>query len=169
MFGQDAYLKAPFYFISGDFTVTSGHDDTHCTITRRPLNERPQICQCSLKLEELLRALARLGAEYPEAVEVLQQAERCQALSCPVCIDALPQAVSVQELARAGREPSKAAELLEAGADLTAELRTPDPEIINAGSELGATPNLLEKSAGRRPRSAADRDEQTQLHDRQDK
>ena len=40
---------------------------------------------------------------YPEVVELLQQAQDCQSLSCRVRVDALPQATSVFELAKAGR------------------------------------------------------------------
>jgi hypothetical protein len=165
LFGQDAYLKPPFYFLSGDFTVTSGRDDTRCTITRRVLGQRPEIQQCSLKLEDLLRRIAEMGAMYPEAVEVLQQAERCQNLTCPVCVDALPQAVTVHELAQAGRDPKMTAVLLDGAS--TTEPRAPDAEILNAGSELGTTPNLLEKTTGRRPRSALEHDEEASVRDRQ--
>lgn len=169
LFGQEAYLKAPFWFTTGDFTVTSGEGDTRCTITRRALHERGQMCQCSLKLDELLHTLAQLGGQYPEAVEILQQADHCRCLSCPVFVDALPQAVSVHELASAGRNPQKTGDLLDAGADLSSELRTPDAEILQAGSELGATPNLLDKNGSFRTRTALERDEDASQRDRKQK
>jgi hypothetical protein len=132
LFGEEAFLKAPFSFLAGEFTVTSGTDDTHCTISRVPLRGgAPSRKQCSLKLADVLRAFAQLGGMYPEAVEILQQAQECQCLSCRVRVDALPQATSVFDLARAGR---------------AAVTGGPD-EILDSlpnNQDLGLTPTLYE-------------------------
>jgi hypothetical protein len=54
--------------------------------------------------------------------------DRCKAIPVPVRHDALPRAVSVQELVRAGRvEPGREAQ---------------DESVIQAADDLGATPNL---------------------------
>ena len=132
LFGQEAFLKAPFSFLAGEFTVTSGNDDTHCTISRVPLRGgSPSRKQCSLKLSDVLRAFAEMGGMYPEAVELLQQAQDCQCLSCRVRMDAFPQAVSVLALARAGRVT-----------------KTGDPdevlETLPNNEDLGPTPTLYE-------------------------
>ncbi len=59
---------------------------------------------------------------YPEAVTLLQQADSGRALSCRLRCDALPQAVTVQQLAQLGQEKpgvrEAQAELIPAGQDL---------------------------------------------------
>ena len=72
--------------------------------------------------------MATLGGQYPEAIELVQQAHSCDCLSCRVRSDALPQAVSVFDLARAGKQ----------GGDL---LNT-DGQLVAAPQDLGATPTL---------------------------
>ena len=154
LFGRDAYLKAPFWFLVGDFTVTSAAGDQRCTITRRALRQKQEICQCTLQLEDVLRTLAKLNAQYPDVVELLHQCEVCQCLSCPICVDSLPQATSVYELARAGKSAKRNAELRKAGVNPD-ELPETDAEILSVRSELSATPNLYEKSSGRTPTSSS--------------
>ena len=65
---------------------------------------------------------------YPEAIDLLQQAHRCDCLSCRVRSDALPQAVSVFDLAKAGQHGDN--------------LLNPDGEVVAAPQDLGATPTL---------------------------
>jgi len=132
LFGQEPFLKPPFAFLAGEFTVTSAANDVRCTITRVPLHGgSPSRKQCSLKLADVLRAFADLGGMYPEAIEVLQQARDCQSLSCRIRVDALPQATSVFELVKSGRTTAAGGtdEMIEA---------------VPAGQDLGLTPTLYE-------------------------
>ena len=85
--------------------------------------------QCALKVEEVLRTMADMGGLYPEAVELLQQANTCQCVTCRVRCDALPQATSVYDLVKAG----KSGEGLE-----------PNEDLIPAGQDLGSTPTLYQ-------------------------
>jgi hypothetical protein len=100
----------------------------------------------------VLRTLGELGATYSEAVEMLRQADSCQSVSCPVLVDQLPQAMPVQELARAGaRDP---------------ELLQMDKEILSARPDFGDTPTLYQKDAlGTSAETEAG--EEAVLHDRQ--
>src|SRR5262249_11800594 len=82
LFGDDPYLIPPFPILAGEFTVTAGKDDDHCTITRVSLRHGRKQLQCGLKLQEVLRTLAKLGGEYADAVEVLRRADRLQCLNC---------------------------------------------------------------------------------------
>jgi hypothetical protein len=125
LFGQEPFLKAPFGFMAGEFAVTATEKDT-CTVSRIPLRDAPLRRQCSLKLEEVLRTMAELGGGYPEAVTLLQQADKCECLTCRVRFDALPQAVSIYDLAKAGRD------------------NPGEGELVPAGQDLGATPTLYE-------------------------
>jgi hypothetical protein len=139
LFGEEPVLVPPFEFLSGSdtkFTLTAGDKDEHCTVTAFSMRRGGrQTRQCSLNLEEVLRTLAELGGTYPEAVELVRQAHACQCVSCAVAVDQLPQAVSVQELARAGS----------ADRDLLRQ----DGDILDARPDFGTTPTLYEKDAER--------------------
>jgi hypothetical protein len=135
LFGEDALLLPPFPILAGEFTVTANKGDERCTITRTSLRHGKSKVQCSLKLEEVLHKLAEMGGTYSDAVEVLRKADHFQCLSCRLAVDALPQATSVYDLAKAGAGDP--------------ELLKTHPEILNAKADFGATPNLFQKSSGR--------------------
>jgi hypothetical protein len=106
LFGEEPTFVAPVSIVAGEFTVTAGGNDDRCTIGRFPTNgSRVERRQCSLKLEDVLRVLGDLGASYPEVAEVLAQAGRDGCLSCPVQVDALPQLIPVEELAKNAENP----------------------------------------------------------------
>jgi hypothetical protein len=104
LFGEEPVLAPPFSFLAGEFTVTAPRNDTKCTITRRSVHGGPVPVQCSLKVEDVLDHLAEVGATYPDVVEILHQAGTYHCLSCPLAVDALPQAISVAEVSG---EPAK--------------------------------------------------------------
>jgi hypothetical protein len=131
LFGEEdkLVLQAPFSFLAGEFAITAGRDDPRCTVTRFPAHGSPSRRQCSLRLEDVLRTIADLGGMYPEVVELLRQADQCRCLGCRVRCDALPQAVSVHDLVKAGRgKPGKAN----------------GGEALPGGQDLGLTPTLFE-------------------------
>ena len=142
-FGEEPFLKAPFSFLAGEFTVTAAAEDTKCTLTRvPPRGGEPTRRQCSLKLDEVLRTLADLGGSYPEVVDLLRQADKCQCLSSRVRFDAFPQAVSVFDLAKVGREPQAGDELL--------------IQSLPGGQDLGLTPTLYDTGREDRPARKGD-------------
>jgi hypothetical protein len=156
LFGEEPLLVPPFQFLAGEFTVTAGTDDQRCVISRFSLQRGTrQTRECSLRVEDLLRTLTGLGGTYAEAVELLRQAHTCKSVSCPVTVDQLPQALSVYELARAGRASS--------------DLLTTDVQILNARPDFGATPTLYEKDGVSRKRSEMEQDEEAMLRDRKGK
>ncbi|MBL8793059.1 MAG: flagellar basal body P-ring protein FlgI [Planctomycetia bacterium] len=135
IFGEEASLQPPFSFrVDPEFTVTAADDDERCTISRFSVKYGVKRRQCSLKLPDVLRNLAELGGVYPDAIELVRQAGRHKCLSCPVAVDALPEAPTVQQLARAGKGQA------DTGGS---------PEILNARSEFGATPNLFSRATGK--------------------
>jgi hypothetical protein len=62
---------------------------------------------------------------------MLRRADHLQRVSCPIAVDALPQAVAVEELAKAGAGDAEALDT--------------HAEIVAAKSDLGSTPSLFEK------------------------
>jgi hypothetical protein len=156
LFGDEPQLVPPFQLLAGEFTVTAGAENDHCVLSCFSLQRGTrQTRECSLRVEDLLRTLAGLGGTYAEAVELLRQAHTCKSVSCPVAVDQLPQALSVYELARAGRTSS--------------DLLTVDDQILNARPDFGATPNLYEKDSVGRKRSEMEQDEEAMLRDRKGK
>src|SRR5205807_429373 len=102
LFGEDPRLIPPFPILAGEFTITANKEDEKCTITRISLRHGRSKLQCGLKLNDVLRTLAGMGGEYADAVEFLRRVNQLQCLNCPVAVDALPQATSVYEVAKAG-------------------------------------------------------------------
>jgi len=104
LFGEEPVLLPPFRILAGpEFTVTAETGDDRCTVSRISARH-DQKQQCSLRLQDVLIAMADLGAQYPDAVELLRKAGDRQRLSCPVRVNALPDAVAVETLAENGRD-----------------------------------------------------------------
>jgi hypothetical protein len=105
-------------------------DSQHCTVAWLPQAGAPVHKQCPLKVSALLRTLAELGATYPEVIEVLHQADQSRSLSCRLKADALPQLISVEELAEAGKKKADG---------------TPaEGAILLKNDDIGATPGLFD-------------------------
>jgi hypothetical protein len=148
LFGEVPQLKPPISAIAGEFVVTASADDSRCTISRVPLHGAPSRQQCSLELDKVLHTMADMGADYPEVVTLLQQADSCSALTCRVRTDALPQNVSVYDLVKLGQK--------KAGEEL-------DVELIPAGQDLGLTPTLFD--TGLPSNMSLGRPQRTRLND----
>ena len=129
IFGDEPMLKPDLGLQAGEFVITT-KDDAHCWISRLSLHRRPIRRPCSLELTKVLRTLADMGCMYPEVVALLQQANVGGILSCRLRCDALPQATPVEELALLGKQKS--------------DPRAAEAELIPAGQDLGATPNLFD-------------------------
>ena len=122
-------------------------DDEKCNISRIPLRSGKTTRKaCGLTVNEVLQTLADMGALYPDVTELLRQADTTQALTCRVKNDALPQAISVYDLVRAGK--SKKGKGEDIGLAMDAR---PDPS---------ATPNLY---APIKPLSFSSTDDQEAL------
>jgi hypothetical protein len=147
LFGEEQRLKPPFSFLAGEFAVTASADDRErCTVGRFPLRGAPVRKQCPLTVEAVVRTMADLGAEYPEVITLLQQADSCGSLNCRVLCDALPQAATVYDLARLG-----------AGKAST--------DALTGGQDLGVTPTLYDRGEASRP--AQGREREARARDRQ--
>ncbi|MCI0465352.1 MAG: flagellar basal body P-ring protein FlgI [Gemmataceae bacterium] len=105
-FGEEPRLMPPFKLLVGpEFTVTAAPGDDRCTVGRFVLDP-PSMDrkQCSLRVEDVLRAMTDLGAQYTDVVELLSKAEEARRLTAPVVFDKTPLVLSVQELCDEGRE-----------------------------------------------------------------
>jgi len=142
LFGKNPSLNTPFSLLAGEFTVTGGEGEDRCMVSRIPsTGGEPQRRSCSLAIADILRTMAALGAGYPEALELIQQADNCKSVSCRVRRDALPQTVTVQELAKIARAGK--------GIDLT------EADLRRSGSEPGALPDLFSAPTAKTKASSA--------------
>jgi hypothetical protein len=163
LFGDKQTLIPPFSLLAGEYTVTAAADDQRCTISHVPLDGGEagvSRTRSSLELAEVLKVLAKQGATYPEVLELIRQADEGRALSCRLRHDALPQAVTVQQLAQVGREE----------ADRLKNPAAPRPtnavEIVKTDNlDLGATPALYQTAGSRGP-ATLDDDARALQHDR---
>lgn len=156
LFGDEPQLTPPFSFLAGEFTITAGQDDDRCTISRFCVGHEPQRRQCPLQLTAVIHTLADLGGSYAEVVDLLRQAGTCRTLTCSVAVDALPQAVAVQELAERGQKRDP--EFLKA-----------QEEFVRARDEFGTVPTLFETTGSRRFRQNAEKDDADRLTERKKK
>jgi hypothetical protein len=100
VFGEEPRLLPPFQFLAGDFTITADAGDDRCVVSRHPTNGRSMKKQCSLRLMDVMLAMADMGGMFPETVDLLQQASQCKCMSCRVVSNAMPRATNVYELAK---------------------------------------------------------------------
>lgn len=106
-FGEAVYLETPVKILAGpDFTVTAEAGDKRCTVSHFHSEGAVERRQCSLRLDDVLRTMAELGAQYPDALDLLRKADDRRCLSCGVRVQTLPQDVSVETLAQSGRDPN---------------------------------------------------------------
>lgn len=107
VFGKDVRLVPPVKVLAGpEFTVTAEPTDDRCTISRFLTHQGSVVRrQCSLQLDDVLRTLAELGGQYPDAVDFLSKVGDRNCLNCPVTFTAMPEAVPVETLAQGGKDP----------------------------------------------------------------
>ena len=133
IFGEEPVMNPPFPILAGEFTVTANKGDDRCTVTHVSLRSGKTQKQCGLKLEDVIRTMAGMGALYPDVVELLKQADKLHCLSCQVRVNAVRPATDVYELAKAA-----------AGGD--SELDKTAPEILAAKADFGANPTLFDQA-----------------------
>jgi hypothetical protein len=103
LYGDSPKLVAPLSLLAGpEFTVRADEGKTTCTVSRFTARQGKQSKECPLEVAAVLRAVAELGGNYADAVELLRQADAARGLSCSVKADPLPKAPTVYDLARAG-------------------------------------------------------------------
>ncbi|MFO0864250.1 MAG: flagellar basal body P-ring protein FlgI [Gemmataceae bacterium] len=107
-FGSEHRLRTPMKIASGpasEFIVTADAGDDRVTISRITV-EGQNRKQCSMKLEEVLRTMADMGARYPDIVDFLRNLDEQHALNCPVKLAVAPTTPSVETIADGGRDPN---------------------------------------------------------------
>jgi flagellar basal body P-ring protein FlgI len=99
-------LVPPFALTAGsNLTVTARKGDTVATVSRFSARSSGEAthAQCPLRVTDVLKQMAELGASYSDVAEMLRKADERKALSCELAFDALPKAVPIKRLAEAAR------------------------------------------------------------------
>lgn len=105
LFGEPITLKAPIRMLAGpEILVKLDEGDDVCTVCRMSARAGERQKQCSPHLEEVLKSMVEVGASYPDIVAFLHQLKQFEGVSCPVAIEVLPEAVSLDRLVTEGRE-----------------------------------------------------------------
>ncbi len=104
LFGRQIVLANDTRMIIGDFTVVHNKQDGnfHVKCIRSDDARRAPIL-CSNRLDEVLTALAGLGATYPDIVDFLRKANDHRAVSCPIVNWTTPE-VRLETLIETGRQ-----------------------------------------------------------------
>lgn len=119
LFGEGHALEPPFALLAGEFAIKANPNADHCTLSRLSLQRGVEHKKCSLKLEDILRAMAGLSCTYHEVLELFDQARTCRCLNCAVVSDVTLQETSIYDLDRAGKDikSGKGSRLLLPGRD----------------------------------------------------
>lgn len=93
LFGHDQEFITPLALRAGNhIMVTCRPGNDYITISRFAVGEKDQQIKTSRRIEEVLRACAKLGASYPDVAQLLVQADKQHNLPGRFEIDALPKA-----------------------------------------------------------------------------
>lgn len=91
MFGKDHELRLPLVIDAGSRILVNGLRGGQITVSRFGPNEPTQERVVSTSVDEVIRAIVDLGGEYPDVVQMLQDAKTAGVLTSRFCEDALPE------------------------------------------------------------------------------
>lgn len=105
LFGQDVALQAPVRVTAGpEFVIALEKGDTLCTVSRFVPGTGARRQQCGILLEDVMRAMVELGAEYPELIDLVRSLDSGGALPCPVAVNIVPERVEPDVLTHEGKD-----------------------------------------------------------------
>ena len=107
LFGETARLTTPVRMQVGrEFTLTLDPGADRCTVSRFSARFGDQQKACAPALENVIRAMGDMGADYADVIDLIRKLDERDALSCKVRLNIAPPAVSPQMLADWGRQVS---------------------------------------------------------------
>jgi hypothetical protein len=90
LFGQQQSLVAPAFLFAGKEIMIKGTDEGRLRLTRFAVGDRPdQQETCDANVDQLIRAIVRLGGGYAEVVQAIQEARRGGYLASKVVVNAI--------------------------------------------------------------------------------
>jgi hypothetical protein len=104
LFGDGAALSAPIRTLVGrEFALTLEPGSDRCVVSRITARSGQRQKLCTPALEDILRAMADLGCDYPDVVDLLRKLDERHCLNSPLRLNTAPPEVTVQMLAECGR------------------------------------------------------------------
>ncbi len=91
LFGKEHHFKLPAVLDAGPRIMVNGLNGSQFTISRFSPGEPTQQRIVSTNVDEVIRAVVDLGGDYPDVVQMLQQAKNCGALPSRFRVNALPE------------------------------------------------------------------------------
>lgn len=92
LFGGAQDLELPLVLDAGASILVNGLEGDEVTVSRFRSQGRPTLRRTiGPDLDQLIRAIAEVGGEYPDVVQALQQAKRDGVLAGRLAVDAVPQ------------------------------------------------------------------------------
>lgn len=93
VFGKHQELRLPAVLNVGNrIRVMGKAGSSEVTVTKYVLNDEPVRRRCSVNLVDVIETLAAMGANYPDIVQMMLEAEKQHNLAGELGIDRLPQA-----------------------------------------------------------------------------
>jgi flagellar basal body P-ring protein FlgI len=91
LFGREHHFKLPTVLDAGPRIMVNGLSGTQFTVSRFSPGEPTQQRIVSTNVDEVIRAVVDLGGDYPDVVQMLQQAKNSGALPSRFRVNALPE------------------------------------------------------------------------------
>jgi hypothetical protein len=91
LFGKEHHFKLPAVLDAGPRIMINGLSGTQFTVSRFSPGEPTQQRIVSTNVDEVIRAVVDLGGDYPDVVQMLQQAKNSGALTSRFRVNALPE------------------------------------------------------------------------------
>jgi flagellar basal body P-ring protein FlgI len=90
LFGQGQRLESPNFLFAGTQILVNRQNERSVKVSRFSAGDDDQHEVCSTNVEDVLRAIVKLGGGYAEAIEALEEAKAKGFLAARLEIDALP-------------------------------------------------------------------------------
>jgi hypothetical protein len=91
LFGKEHRFQLPMVLDAGPRILVNGRTGDQITISRFNPDEPTQQRVVSTNVDEVIRAIVDLGGDYPDVVQMLQQAHNSGALPSRFRVNALPE------------------------------------------------------------------------------
>jgi hypothetical protein len=91
LFGEGQKFELPIALEAGNSIIVKSQADGQIRVSRFAAGEKDQTVTVKNLLDEVIRAIAEVGGDYPDVVQALQQARTNKALVSRFEVDAIPQ------------------------------------------------------------------------------
>jgi hypothetical protein len=105
LFGDPIALSAPIRTLAGqEYALTFEPGSERCTVSRISATLGKRQTKCAPVLEDIIRTMATLGADYPDVVDLIRKVDERGCLNCKARLYAAAPDATPQMLAEWGRD-----------------------------------------------------------------